>query len=117
MKKITLTVAFFGLLLFALAKPVNASSTVWSRTYGGAGHDHGESVIQTSDGGYALAGTSVVDDIHSDTDAWLIKTDSEGIIPEFPSLTILLIMMVAVVAVTIFYKHNLSKLNFNRWRL
>jgi hypothetical protein len=43
----------------------------WSRTYGGAQNDRGESVQQTSDGGYIIAG-------EKGGDFWLIKTDSNG---------------------------------------
>jgi len=43
----------------------------WSRTYGGAQNDRGESVQQTSDGGYIIAG-------EKSGDFWLIKTDSNG---------------------------------------
>jgi len=50
----------------------------WNRTYGGARGDNANSVIQTSDGGYALAGytNSFSSDIPSD--CWLVKTDSDG---------------------------------------
>lgn len=49
----------------------------WDHTYGGAGEDGAWSVVQTSDGRYAIAG-----DTESygsgDRDFWLIKTDSAG---------------------------------------
>ena len=50
----------------------------WSKTYGGAGNDLGSgNIVQTSDGGYAIAG-----DTNSfgagGQDAWLVKTDSVG---------------------------------------
>ena len=38
----------------------------WSQTFGGAGTDNGQSVQQTTDGGYIVAGS------------WLIKTDGNG---------------------------------------
>jgi hypothetical protein len=56
----------------------DANGTVqWSQTYGGAGDDEACSVVQTSDGGYALAGYT--DSFGAgETDAWLIKTDANG---------------------------------------
>lgn len=49
----------------------------WNRTYGGADYDHARSVVQTVDGGYAIAG-----DTYSFgaglSDFWLVTTDSYG---------------------------------------
>ncbi len=52
-------------------------STAWSRTYGGIVPDYALSVIQTSDGGYVLAGYTSSFGAGKD-DAWLVKTDSAG---------------------------------------
>jgi len=73
---------------------------VWSRTYDA---ETINSVIQTSDGGYALAGTK-----HNNF--WLAKTDEYGVIPEFPSWTPMLVMVVALVAMIVVYRYNLKKL-------
>jgi len=61
-----------------LVKTDSAGNMQWNRTYGGSRWDNGHSVIQTSDGGYALAGStnSFSGDIAHD--CWLIKTDSDG---------------------------------------
>ena len=56
---------------------VETSSTMWSQTYGGADYDSVEAVIQTSDGGYALAGRTKSFGEGS-YEFWLIKTDSLG---------------------------------------
>jgi ribosomal protein L21E len=50
---------------------------LWSKTYGGDSADIGQSVCQTTDGGYILAGytSSYGSGLY---DAWLIKTDSSG---------------------------------------
>jgi nitrous oxidase accessory protein NosD len=52
-------------------------SVEWNKTYGGSGADVAESVIQTSDGGYALAG-STQSFGHGGSDMWLVKTDASG---------------------------------------
>lgn len=76
----------------SLVKIDSEDNKEWNQPYGNA-----NSVIQTRDGGYALAGTStvIIDDVPADSYAWLIKTDSEGIIPEFPSWLILPFLIVA----------------------
>jgi len=49
----------------------------WSQTYGGSGDDYAYSVVQTSDGGYALAG--LTDSLGAGGfDFNLVKTDSAG---------------------------------------
>ncbi len=50
----------------------------WSRTFGGADNDNLFSARQTSEGGYILAGSTFSYGAGSD-DAWLIKTDANGI--------------------------------------
>jgi len=64
---------------FWLVKTDGSGNIEWSQTYGGTGSDYGYSVIQTNDGGYALAGysNSFSGNI-LDSDFWLIKTDAAG---------------------------------------
>jgi len=64
---------------FWLIKVDSSGSMQWNRTYGGARGDYANSVIQTSDGGYALAGRtySFGDRIYVPR-CWLVKTDAEG---------------------------------------
>lgn len=50
----------------------------WNTTFGGPGYDmiYPADLIQTSDGGYALAGYN---DYYGPGDMWLIKTDASGV--------------------------------------
>jgi len=48
-----------------------------NKTYGGTGDDNAESLVQTSDGGYAITGITRSFGSGSG-DAWLIKTDANG---------------------------------------
>ena len=56
----------------------DASGTIeWTQTYGGAGEERANAIIQTGDGGFILIGhTTSFDAVISD--AWLVKTDSHG---------------------------------------
>ena len=50
----------------------------WDRTFGGIFGDTANSVQQTSDGGYIIAGALGKGTDMSNSDAWLIRTDSRG---------------------------------------
>jgi len=50
---------------------------MWTQTYGGTGDDTGSSLVITSDGGYALAGTTFSFGAGG-RDFWLVKTDEFG---------------------------------------
>ena len=54
-----------------------SGNTEWTKTFDGGGAERGRSVKESSDGGYIIAGTARAVNGNS-TDAWLIKTDSEG---------------------------------------
>jgi len=49
----------------------------WDRTYGGASYDEASSLIQTDDGGYAVAGKTYSKGAGA-ADFWLIKLDIKG---------------------------------------
>ena len=54
-----------------------SGDTLWTRTYGGTGHDHGYSVRQTPDGGYLVVGATLSYGAGF-SDVWLIKTSASG---------------------------------------
>ena len=62
---------------FWLVKTDSSGNLEWSRTYGGSGGDVARSVIQTSDGGYVIAGYTNSYGAGG-FDFWLVKTDSAG---------------------------------------
>jgi len=66
-----------GLGDFLLVKTDEIGNMEWSRTYGGVGRDIANSLVQTSDGGYAIAGDTYSFGAGED-DVWLVKTDGSG---------------------------------------
>jgi hypothetical protein len=62
---------------FWLVKTDSSGNMQWSHTYGGAYEDYASSVIQTSDGGYAIVGTTWPSST-AYSDVWLVRTDSYG---------------------------------------
>ena len=62
---------------FYLIKTDSVGNVEWSKTYGGTNDEWAYSVVQTNDGGYALAGLTCSYGAGGD-DTWLVKTDSTG---------------------------------------
>ena len=86
---------------FWLVKTDEVGNIEWNQTYGETGYEFAHSLVETSDGSFALAGTK------SSFGAWLVKTVNQSLIPEFPSWTpMLLIFIVLAVAIAI-YKRRL----------
>lgn len=55
----------------------------WERSLGGSAHDEGRSIIQTSDGGFLVAGTTFSSDgdvtgYQGDRDIWIVRLDGNG---------------------------------------
>jgi hypothetical protein len=53
----------------------------WQKTYGGtANNDSANSIQQTSDGGYIVAGFTTLQSLYRDTDVWVLRLDANGCI-------------------------------------
>ncbi|WP_294274684.1 T9SS C-terminal target domain-containing protein [uncultured Chryseobacterium sp.] len=58
----------------------------WKKTYGGSGKDEARAIIQTADGGYAVAGYTTssnsgnISSNHGGLDVWVVKLDPAGAI-------------------------------------
>lgn len=65
-----------------LVKTDGNGNLLWNRTYSSEGDDYGQSVKQTSDGGYVITGYTrafgIAGGDSDDCDVWLFKTDGEG---------------------------------------
>jgi hypothetical protein len=66
-----------GVYSFWLVKTDSWGSLQWSETYGSTGDSEAYSLVQTSDGGYALGGYTDASGAGG-YDVWLVKTDSGG---------------------------------------
>jgi hypothetical protein len=66
-----------GLYDFWLVKTDSAGNMMWNKTYGGTSNEWAYDLVQTSDGGYALAGYTMSFGVGSG-DFWLVKTDASG---------------------------------------
>ena len=69
-----------GLLDAWLVKTDTEGYTQWTLTFGGPADDWAEAIIQTADGGIAIAGYSESYEAgyYTETDAWIVKTDLRG---------------------------------------
>ena len=59
-----------------LVRTNSSGVSLWTKTYGGTTADVGQSVTQTADGGFILAG--LTNAYVADSDTWIIRTDSVG---------------------------------------
>jgi len=114
---VTATTSDGGYILcsdLTLTKTDSEGKTLWSKDLHlpGSSYASERSVVQTLDGGYAVLGGggfhASEDDPNGIVNAWIIKTDAQGI-PEFPSWTPLLIVLSVTVAIIVLYRRRLSK--------
>jgi len=61
-----------------LLKTDSYGNELWSKTYGGTDYDKGYSISKTTDGCYIIAGDTKSFNDYSESDIYLIKTDSNG---------------------------------------
>jgi hypothetical protein len=83
-------------------KTDSMGNIIWNQTYGGTAHEALQSIEKIEQGGYLLSGFSASDG-STDTDVILIKTDQQGIIPEFPS-NMLLLLFIGLTLIVIIYR-------------
>jgi hypothetical protein len=95
-----------GVADFWLVKTDADGDMKWNQTYGGASDDRAYALVESSDGGYVLAGSTESFGAGK-ADLWLIKTDEYGNIPEFPSWAILPLLLAATL-LALFFKKRLS---------
>jgi hypothetical protein len=83
-----------------------SGAVIWENTYGGELEDIMRSILPTDDGGYALAGQTRSFGA-GNWDFWLVKTDENGIVPEFHFVILLvLFIMATTLAVVSLKKEN-----------
>lgn len=70
---------------FWIVKLNNAGTIQWQESFGGSAYDTVSSMVHTTDGGYAIVGSSGSNDgdvtvNNGSSDAWIIKLNNQGII-------------------------------------
>jgi len=89
---------------FLLIKTDGNGNMQWNQTYGEKGDwNIAYALIKTTDGGYAIVGETLSS--NDKVDALLIKTDEQGIIPEFPTGAILPIILTTILIWIIVKSH------------
>jgi hypothetical protein len=61
-----------------LIKVDSNGDKLWDKTFGGKGHNYGDSLQLTSDGGFIIVGSSWIRGETDSYDIWLIRTDNYG---------------------------------------
>jgi hypothetical protein len=61
-----------------LIKTDSNGNKLWDKEFGGIGHNYGNSILITDDGGFLLIGSSFISQEENSYQLWLIKTDENG---------------------------------------
>jgi len=69
------TLLFLMIAFFTFVAGLGYSTTIWSKTYEGTGDEEADCLIRTSDGGYAMAGSTM---ISGNSSAYVVKTNANG---------------------------------------
>jgi hypothetical protein len=91
---------------FWLVKTSSLGNVQWNRTYNVGEDETLSSLTLTSDGGYAFAGMTRL--ASSSADMCLVKTDENGIIPEFSLFTIIPLFLI-ITSIILYSKRKLPK--------
>jgi hypothetical protein len=92
-----------------------AGNLQWEKSYGETGKSIFNAVVQTTDGGYALAGR--YDSLNAgsyDFDFLLVKTDTEGYVPEILEPFFAFLLIVVTTAPVILLAYRLRRARFER---
>jgi hypothetical protein len=92
---------------FWLVKTDLSGNFEWNQTFEEKGYEIPFSVVETSDGGYAIAGYTGLS-ITDPLDLWLVKTDEFGVVPEYSSWLLPSILLLATLVIVV-YKKKLLK--------
>jgi len=89
-------------------KTDSRGNMIFNQTYGGEMADSSRAIIQKSDGGYVIAG-STYSLGQGENDFWLIKTNENGVIPEFRLWSSAIFLSVFLTTLAVIFRTKLNK--------